>query len=191
MSIATKTGDDGTTSLLYGRRVSKTHPRVEAYGAVDALGSALGLCRAYCKDQPTATFLFERQRDLVLLMAELATDDADHPRFLNRKPRSDDPQRPTHICDAHLEPLEAMITRCEQDAPPFNDWLLPGENPLQAFFDLARTACRSAERQALLLRESGASVRPQLTRYLNRLSDVFWLLGREAASAKNNSTEEA
>lgn len=182
MSIATKTGDDGTTSLLYGKRVSKTHPRVVAYGAVDSLGSALGLCRAHCEDKQTAAFLFERQRDLVLLMAELATDDADHERFLSRKPRTDDPQRPTHIDDAHLEPLDAMIARCEQGAPAFNDWLLPGENVKQAFFDAARTACRSAERQALVLRETGAAVRPVLPRYLNRLSDVLWLLGREARS---------
>lgn len=183
MSIATKTGDDGTTSLLYGRRVSKTHARVAAYGAVDSFGSALGLCRAHCADPQTAEYLLSRQRDLVLLMAELATDDADQERFMARKPRSDDPARPTHISAAHLQPLEDMIARCEQDAPAFSDWLLPGENPLQAFFDCARTSCREAERQALLLRETGAHVRPELTRYLNRFSDVLWLLGREAAGS--------
>lgn len=182
MTIATKTGDDGTTSLLYGRRVSKTHPRVVAYGAVDSLGSALGLCRAHCTDSKIAAYLLDRQRDLVLLMAELATDDADNERFLTRKPRTDDPQRPTHITPAHLDPLDTMIASCEQNAAPFNDWLLPGQNPLQAFFDAARTTCRAAERQALLLRETGAGVRPELTRYLNRLSDVLWLLGQAEAA---------
>lgn len=182
MSIATKTGDDGTTSLLYGRRVSKTHPRVCAYGAVDALSSLIGLCRVHTKDAELAEFLHQRQKDFILLMAELATDDGDQERFLARKPKAEG--EPTHLSDAHLEPLEAMIRHCEQDAPPFKDWILPGETLLQTHFDLARTACRNTEREVLVLRESGASVRPVLTRYLNRLSDVLWLLAREALGVR-------
>lgn len=178
MSIATKTGDNGTTSLLYGKRVPKTHLRVRAYGAVDTLSSTLGLCRAHCTDAEVAAFLLARQKEFVLLMAELATDDSDQERFLTRKPKADEP---THITDAHLEPLEAMIRHCEQDAPAFKEWTMAGETVLQAYFDLARTTCRSTERAVLELHESGAAVRPVLPRYLNRLSDVLWLLAREAA----------
>lgn len=181
MSIATKTGDTGTTALLYNRRVSKTHPRVGAYGAVDSLNSALGLCRAHSPCAQQRAYLLARQRELVLIMAELATDDADAERFLGRKTKN--PEQPAHLEDAHLEPLDAMIARCEKDAPPFTDWIMPGDTPLQAYFDLARTTCRTTERQLWQLAEGGALVRPLLPRYLNRLSDVLWLLGRDAAAS--------
>lgn len=179
MSIATKTGDDGTTSLLYGRRVSKTHQRVCAYGAVDSLSSAIGLARAHTKDPAVSSFLLARQKEFVLLMAELATADEDQERFLTRKPKAEG--LPTHITVEHLEPVEAMIRHCEKDAPPFKEWTMAGDTLLQAHFDFARTTCRNTEREVLLLAASGATVRAELPRYLNRLSDALWLLARDAA----------
>ena len=81
MSIATKRGDDGTTALLFGKRVSKTHPRVMTYGRIDELSSALGLCRAQSEDDATKALLLKIQEQLVNFMGELATDDADQERY--------------------------------------------------------------------------------------------------------------
>jgi cob(I)alamin adenosyltransferase len=172
MSIATKTGDSGTTALLYGKRVPKTHIRVTTYGQVDELGSALGLCRAHTEDAAAKAIIREVQGELVYLMSEIATDDADQARFHDKYAEQ-------AISPAAVERLTTQIKVKETTAGSFNGWTYAGETVAQAFFDQARTTCRRTERSLIELKESGADVRPELHQYLNRLADLLWLLGRE------------
>lgn len=174
MSIATKRGDDGTTSLLFGKRVPKNHPRVMTYGRVDELNSALGLCRAHANHHTIREQILKVQQELVYMMSELATDDEDHAR-LNEKfgEKLIDPKK--------VEALTQLVYTLESRDGGFKGWSTPGNTPADGFFDLARTTCRRSERGLITLRESGASVRPELIAYLNRLADLLWLWGREHA----------
>jgi len=172
MSIATKTGDAGTTALLFGKRVPKTHPRVMTYGCVDELGSALGLCRAHCNHQPTKQLVRDIQGELTYLMSEIATDDADHARFFKHYA--------AHIIDhTHIERMTAQIHQFEASHGGFSGWIYPGDTLSQAFFDQARTTCRRTERAVLALQQGGIAIRPELPQYLNRMADLLWLLSRE------------
>jgi len=135
MSIATKTGDSGTTALLYGKRVPKTHIRVNTYGQVDELGSALGLCRAHTEDAGAKAIIREIQGELVYLMSEIATDDADHGRFHEKYTEE-------AISATAVERLTQQITDKEAIAGSFKGWTYAGETIAQAFFDQARTTCR-------------------------------------------------
>ncbi len=173
MSISTKRGDDGTTSLLFNKRVSKTHPRVMTYGRVDELSAALGLCRAHSKDQPTKDLIHRVQKELVNYMGELAAIDED--QELYQKKYGQDA-----ISEAMVETLSALVLEKEK-AIQFKGWSYPGATVADAFFDSARSSCRRAERGVVALKESGAFVRPVLIQYLNRLADLLWLLGREHA----------
>ena len=172
MSIATKTGDSGTTALLFGKRVPKTHIRVGTYGQVDELNSALGLCRAHTEDTATKAIIREVQGELVYLMSEIATDDADQARFHEKYTEQ-------AICDEAVERLTTEIKVKEATEGSFNGWTYAGETIAQAFFDQARTTCRRTERALIELKESGAEVRAELHQYLNRLADLLWLIGRE------------
>ena len=174
MSIATKTGDAGTTALLFGKRVSKTHPRVMTYGRIDELASALGLCRAHCEYEGAKELVHQIQRELIYLMSELATDDADQVRFLEKYPDK-------HITAEMIDWLTDSIDEKEAKDGGFKGWTYPGNTIADAFFDSARSTCRRAERGVVALKESGATVRPELLQYLNRLADLLWLLGREHA----------
>lgn len=171
-SIATRTGDDGTTSLLYGQRVSKDHPQVEAVGALDELNSALGLARATrpeSRDQPE---LVRLQKELVALMGEVACAPADAIRYAG--------SNFAKIDEAALARLDDAVTAVEVRQPRFDGWATPGANLHAAALDLARTAARRAERRLVGLASHGGPVRPLLLQYLNRLSDLLWLLAREA-----------
>lgn len=171
MSIATKTGDDGTTSLLFRKRVAKSHPRVVAYGQVDELSSALGLCRAASKDQAIKAQMLEIQQQLIHLMSELATDDEDQTNYIRKYGK-----------DAINRQMIDQLTRSilqKEVAFPFEGWKCAGETLVEAFFDQARTICRRAERGIVALKESGSAVRPELIQYLNRLADLLWLWSRE------------
>lgn len=174
MSISTKTGDDGSTSLLFGRRVSKTHTRVCAYAGVDELNSVLGLCRAHSGDAVTRERLLAVQKNLIPLMAELATDDADRDRFAKAYDGK-------QLSAEQVEELTGWVREVEARSGSFKSWSQPGETPADAFFDQARTTARRAERGLVALRESSATVRPELVAYLNRLADLLWLWGREHA----------
>jgi len=174
MSIATKRGDDGTTALLFNKRVPKTHPRVATYGQVDALSAALGVCRAHVECPETKELLLSIQKQLVQLMGELATDDADQERFLEKKAEE-------AISSEMVEKFSQLIVEKEGQIR-FTGWVYSGSTVAEAFLDQARTTCRTAERAVVALKESGALVRPELIHYLNRLADVLWLLSREQAS---------
>lgn len=168
MSIATRTGDDGTTALMFNRRVPKTHPRVIAAGAVDELNAALGLARASTREVKTAAAIFAEQKCLVGLMGELSTDDADRERLLKSKLQRVQPE--------DLARLDALVAELEAKLPPARDWDIPGGNLAHAHLHHARVICRRAERDCVAVRAAGAQVPDLILQYLNRLSDALWLL---------------
>ncbi|HKP04187.1 MAG TPA: cob(I)yrinic acid a,c-diamide adenosyltransferase [Chthoniobacterales bacterium] len=170
MSIATKTGDEGDTSLMYGRRVPKTDARVEAYGCVDELNSALGLARAATTDPFLTEQILALQKELVIVMGELATAAEDMERY-----RRDGFQV---TAAAMTDRLTDLVHQLEKGRS-FKDWSTPGANPTAAAFDHARTTCRRAERRVAALLDT-PNVNRELLRYLNRLSDALWLLARKA-----------
>ena len=172
MSISTKRGDDGTTALLYGKRVPKNHPRVMTYGRVDELNSTLGLCRAHANHHTIQQQILKVQQELVYMMSELATENKDHERLTEKFGEK--------LIDAKkVEALTRLVHSLESGGGGFKGWSYPGNTPADAFFDLARTTCRRSERGLITLRESGALVRPELISYLNRLADLLWLWGLE------------
>lgn len=172
MSIVTKTGDKGTTALMYGRRVSKCHPRVEAYGCVDELNAAIGLARAGA----TADFLRENliliQRDLVKVMGELATAVEDLPRYVK--------DGYTLVTSQLTHKLDAVVKEIEAQSVSFKGWATPGDTPTSGALDLARTVCRRAERRVCALQEADQLQNSEIIVYLNRLADLLWLMARWA-----------
>jgi cob(I)alamin adenosyltransferase len=175
MSIATKTGDAGETALMYGRRVLKTHRRVEAYGTLDELNAALGLFRATAEHPGIQERIFAIQSDLVVLMGELSVADEDRERFQKDGFRLVEP--------AMVEWLTALVDDLEKKHQiSYKHWATPGQNLESATLDVARTICRRAERRVVALAEGAEYVNPETIRYLNRLSDVLWLLARYAES---------
>ena len=171
MSIATKTGDAGETALMYGKRVPKTHKRVEAYGTVDELNSALGLVRATTADRLVREVALSVQKELVILMGELAVADEDRDRYLKD---SYDVVRA-----AMVDRLTEVVNDLEKNHHiSFKHWATPGNNLSSAALDVARTTCRRAERRVIALATTEDYVNPETIRYLNRLSDVLWLFAR-------------
>lgn len=171
MSIATRTGDDGSTGLMYNRRVSKSHARVEAYGSVDELNAALGLARAHGSGEPfIADNLLAVQQDLVILMGELATAMEDRERYVRDG---------YHLVTPELKgKLDRLVADIEAQKVSFKGWATPGANLLSAALDVARTTGRRAERRVHALRELGEMPNVEIPIYLNRLSDVLWLMAR-------------
>ena len=170
MSICTKTGDQGTSGLMYNRRVPKNHPRLEAYGTVDELNSAIGIARAANKDEFITSRLFQIQKDLVDLMGELATDRADLERYAKDGYKIIGPELAAEI--------EASIKEIEAQKVSFKHWATPGASPESAALDLARSIARRAERRVEDLLQSGETQNRNIAIYLNRLSDLLWLLAR-------------
>jgi cob(I)alamin adenosyltransferase len=171
-SIATRKGDDGTTALLYGQRVPKDHPQIEAVGALDELNAALGAAKSAGNRKATRAALEGIQRELVALMGEVACAQQDTGRFEKSKfPKVD---------AAALARLDAAVAAIGARSPRFDGWATPGANPLAAALDVARTVARRAERRLVGLRRHGRRPRPLLLQYLNRLSDLLWLMAREA-----------
>jgi len=169
MSIVTKTGDDGTTALMYGRRVPKNHPRVEAYGAVDELNAALGMARATAEHDLVRENLLRIQNDLVVLMGELATAPEDLPRFLKGGFQQLNAEKTAQLEDL-VRQIEPQIS--------LKHWAMPGDSIHGAALDVARTTCRRAERLICALQQSGGLGNSETIVYLNRLADLLWLLAR-------------
>ena len=171
MSIATKTGDNGTTALMYGRRVSKTDTRVEAYGTVVELNAVLGMARALVRNIPLLEPVYSIQKELVILMGELAVSDEDLERYLSGGYG--------RVTDAMVGGLDALVVDLEKNHKiSFKHWATPGSTEAAAAFDLARTVCRRAERRVVEVQEKSGKVNPEVIRYLNRLSDLCWLYAR-------------
>jgi cob(I)alamin adenosyltransferase len=171
-SIATRTGDDGTTSLLYGQRVPKDHPQVEAVGALDELNAALGLAKATRPPGRDADELARIQQELVALMGEVSCAEADAARHAASKF--------VRIGNEALARVDAAVAAIEARQPKFDGWATPGANLHAAALDLARTAARRAERRLVGLAAHGRHLRPLLLQYVNRVSDLLWLMAREA-----------
>lgn len=166
MKIYTRTGDAGETSLFDNSRVSKAHPRVDAYGEVDELNAALGIARAAeAVDPDIADALAHIQRDLFAIGAQLA-DPSDQlaPRVTKAV-----------VTDADVDRLEHLIDRLETELPPLRRFILAGGSPAGAALHLARTVCRRAERRAVSLDPAPDAV---VLRYLNRLSDLLFVMAR-------------
>lgn len=170
MKIYTKTGDKGDTGLFGGGRVSKSHPRVEAYGDVDELNAVLGLARSIEMMPRIDEVLAPVQRDLFSLGALLATPNHDKVRQQLEKARLD---------DARIAELERAIDDGESELEPLTAFILPGGTPKSAALHVARTVCRRAERRVIAL-GSEIELPPVVVKYLNRLSDLLFVLARVA-----------
>ena len=170
MSIATRTGDDGTTALMYNRRVPKTHARVEASGAIDELNAALGLARAGGRDPWVNAEILAIQKQLVTIMGEVATVPEDFARY--------DRDGFARTTPEMTGKLDGLVAKLEKENPPLKGWAMPGATLPGAAMDLARTACRRAERRVCAIREADATLNEEIVIYLNRLSDVMWLMAR-------------
>ena len=169
MKIYTRTGDEGQTGLFGGGRVSKTHPRVEAYGDVDELNAAIGLARAIEMMPRIDEVLVPIQRDLFSLGALLATPDRDRMKKQLEKARID---------DARIEELEHAIDEGDDELEPLKSFIVPGGTPKAAALHVARTVCRRAERRVIALTDE--EIPPVVIVYLNRLSDLLFTLARVA-----------
>jgi cob(I)alamin adenosyltransferase len=166
MSIATKHGDKGDTGLIGGERVSKADPRVEAYGTVDELGAAMGFARSICEDGEVRELTRSIQRELFTVAGALAS------------PAGGEESATTYVTAEMVEALTQHVTRIEATEGILSDWSLPGDHAAAAAYDVARTVCRRAERAVVRLTEAGAALNPHVVAYLNRLSDLLWLMGR-------------
>jgi cob(I)alamin adenosyltransferase len=165
MSIATKRGDGGQTGLAGGIRVSKADLRVESYGTVDELNTFLGFARSICQNAEMKEWTETIQRTLFRLGSALATP-----------PESK--KTPPVISLEDVAMLTDLVHRIEAIEGILSDWSLPGAHPESAAFEVARTVCRRAERNAVRFVENGGTIKPEIIAYLNRLSDVIWLFGR-------------
>ena len=168
--IYTKTGDGGETRLASGAPVSKTDPRVQAYGAVDELNAVIGVARLHSGQNDRIDGMLGRiQNELFDLGADLATPLDPPPKW-----------EALRIVAAQVERLETEIDWMNESLKPLDSFILPGGSALAAHLHLARTVCRRAERQAVRLMEAGEAVTPAAVRYLNRLSDHLFVAARRA-----------
>jgi len=167
--IYTKTGDDGTTGLLYGGRVAKDGVAVDAYGTSDEAVAALGVARAKLADFKLADLILRLQRELFVVGAELATAPENRSKL---KPGE------TSVTAEMVDALEQLIdehtSRFEMPA----EFVVPGETETSAHIDLARSIVRRCERLAVAMVRSGGLPNPEVVRYLNRLSDLLFVLAR-------------
>lgn len=166
MKIYTKTGDSGDTGLFGGPRVSKDSPRIESYGTVDELNSVLGVVRSLSPEPDIDAVLGQIQNDLFALGAQLATPNpAAHQTAM--------------IGETQITTLEQAIDRWQAQLQPLSQFILPGGAPAAAQLHLARTICRRAERRLVTLTQYSAEpIAPELVVYLNRLSDLLFVMAR-------------
>jgi cob(I)alamin adenosyltransferase len=170
--IYTKTGDDGTTGLLFGGRVGKDDLVTEAYGTTDEAVAALGLARALTDDEAIATEVLALQRELFVVGADLATN-----------PDARDRLEPgvSLVTDEMVGALEARIDALVAERPLPQVFIVPGANPASAAIDLARSIVRRAERAVIALEHADRAPNPAVRAYLNRLSDLLFVLARRQA----------
>ncbi len=173
MKIYTRGGDKGETGLSDGSRVRKDDLRVAAYGEVDELNAVLGLVRAQAGGGELDRLLGEVQRDLFAIGAQLADPKS---TVAARKAKA-------AVTPGHVERLERAIDAREADLPALKAFILPGGSPLGALLHLARTVCRRAERSIVALSRDHA-LDPLLLAYLNRLSDLLFVLARHENHAR-------
>ena len=167
MKIYTRTGDSGETSLFGGTRVGKDDPRVAAYGDVDELNAHLGLARAHAADAEIEAEIARLQRDLFALGAQLADPTAQVGAKVSK----------AVVRDGDVERLEHVIDTFDAELPPLKNFILAGGSPCGAALHVARAVCRRAERGMVAL---DPPIEPVLLKYINRLSDLLFVLARTA-----------
>jgi cob(I)alamin adenosyltransferase len=177
--IYTKTGDDGTTGLLYGGRVGKDDQVTEAYGTTDEAVAVLGLARALCDDPALASDLLALQRELFVVGADLATNPDERDRL--------DPEV-SLVTERMVARLEQRIDGLVAQRPLPDAFVVPGANAASATLDVARSVVRRAERHVVGLESTGRVVNPEVRRYLNRLSDLLFVLARWQAGESEPAT---
>lgn len=165
MSIATKGGDKGQTSLAGGIRVSKAELRVEAYGTIDELNAHLGFARSICRHDQIKQWTEEIQKTLFRVGSAIATP-----------PESRKAVPPVTAED--VDGLTAIVHQIEAQEGILSDWSIPGVHTEASAYDIARTVCRRAERHIVRLMESDTAIQEHVLPYVNRLSDAIWLFGR-------------
>jgi cob(I)alamin adenosyltransferase len=165
VSIATKKGDRGQTSLVGGARVSKADLRVEAYGNVDELNAALGFARSICSNAEISSWTADIQKSLFRVGSALANP-------------GEGGKGASTITAEDVEHLTNLVHAIEAKEGIVSDWSLPGAHTGAAAFEVARTVCRRAERSIVRLTEENIPVDSQVLAYINRLSDLLWLFGR-------------
>lgn len=171
MFITTKRGDEGETDLLFGKRISKTHPRIEAIGSVDELSAQLGFVKLEARNDDLKELVEQIQTKLIHLMGELATLPADLDLYVQKQYGS--------VITEDIEFIESKTKEIESGGIQFKGWLKSGERNsyLAAYLHVCRTICRRAERQSWFLNSEGDYNNACL--YLNRLSDLLWLLAAQ------------
>ena len=164
--VTTGTGDTGYTGLLGEQRVPKYDPRPDTFGTVDEATSALGLARAMTSDQRVKEIIYSIQQELYLLMGELATPPENYEKMGLR------------MTSEHVQRLEKIEEELKTEVEIPNKFIIPGDTPDGAALDLARTIIRRAERMAVKLLHDGVIQNDEVVRYLNRLSDLIFILAR-------------
>ncbi|MBL7739560.1 MAG: cob(I)yrinic acid a,c-diamide adenosyltransferase [Chitinophagaceae bacterium] len=167
LKIYTKTGDKGTTSLIGGTKVSKSHLRIEAYGTVDELNSHIGLCRDLSADEKVRSLLQEIQDRLFTIGSSLACDPVKEPKM-----------RIPDLKEEDVTLLENEIDRMNESLEPMKSFILPGGHVAVSQVHIARCVCRRAERCCVRLESEGTGVESVIIKYLNRLSDYLFVLAR-------------
>jgi cob(I)alamin adenosyltransferase len=165
--IYTRTGDKGNTSLIGGTKVPKSHLRIEAYGTIDELNSYIGLCRDLIDDEPSRSILWEVQDRLFTIGSSLACDPKKEPRM-----------RLPDLNEEDVSILENAIDQMNNVLPEMTSFILPGGNTTVSQIHIARCVCRRAERCCVRLELESLEVEPLIIKYLNRLSDFLFVLGR-------------
>lgn len=171
--VYTRLGDDGTTGMLFGGRLSKAESAVDAYGTIDEAGAALGIARAGCGAPEIAQIILGLQRDLFVVAADLAC---------NRRQRHRLRPRVSLVVPEMITGLEKFIDTTVAEHPLRPVFVVSGANPTSATLDLARTIVRRAERQTILVQQLRGGVNPLVITYLNRVSDLIYVLARWAAA---------
>ena len=169
MSIYTKTGDTGETRLLFGGKVPKTDPRCEAYGATDEAVSAMGLARSFSQHTCVKEILFSVQKDMFIVGAELATDHNEYENLRNNY---------AVITSEMVCKLENLIDGLSEEFDLPDKFIIPGASPASSCLDLARSLLRTGERRVVALNQRGLLHNVEVLRYLNRLSDLLFMLAR-------------
>ena len=175
LKIYTKTGDKGTTSLIGGTKVPKSHLRIEAYGTVDELNSYIGLCRDILQDENSRSILQEVQDRLFTIGSSLACDPIKEPKM-----------RIPDLKEVDVTLLEKEIDKMNETIPPMKNFILPGGHITVSHLHIARCVCRRAERCCVRLELESLEVEQVILKYLNRLSDYLFVLARFTAFQLNS-----
>ena len=179
MSITTRTGDNGETGLLFSKRTSKGDPRIAACGDIDELNAAIGLARAHLQGTRENSRLEAIQKSLIALMGELATLPEDSARYAASKFDK--------LTADNTHQIDSWIAEHEASGLMFEGWALPGRTVASANLDMARTICRRAERSTVAIRSPETNESSQAVIYLNRLSDLLWLMARSVEQSPETS----